>query len=123
LIGILETLLGLSKARPHEAVRIGHYLKILREIDNGQRFYSKSFEADAWSTSKTILKWRDELKVAGWKGDLPPGGSIRLKTLSDLEKIFQNELIKGLRDRLQSILSISRYLSIVFCHSWFAADV
>lgn len=106
LIGILETRLGLSKARPHEAVRIGHYLKILREIDDGQRFYSKSFEADAWSTAKTILKWRDELKVAGWNGDLPPGRSTRLKTLSDLEKIFQNELIEGLGDRLQSILSI-----------------
>jgi ATP-dependent helicase/nuclease subunit B len=104
LVGILETRLGLTKVRPHGAVRIGHLLRILKDNDNGRRFYSKSLEADAWSTAKTILTWRDELKISGWNGDAPSGASDRLKTLSDLEKVFQKELIEGMGDRLQAIL-------------------
>ena len=105
LIGILETRLGLSKDRPNQGVRIGHYLRILKHTDTRALFYSKSLEADAWSTAKTILAWRDELKVAGWNGKEPPGASERLKTLSELEKPFQNQSNEGLGDRLQSILS------------------
>jgi RecB family exonuclease len=105
LVGILETRLGLSKDRPHEAVRIGHYLRILKDNDNGTRFYSKSLEADAWSTAKTILTWRDELKISGWNGEAPSGASERLKTLSELEEVFRNELIEGMGDRLQAILA------------------
>jgi RecB family exonuclease len=105
LVGILETRLGLTKVRPHGAVRIGHLLRILKDNDNGLRFYSKSLEADAWSTAKTILTWRDELKVAGWNGDAPSGASDRLETLGDLEKVFQNELVEGMGDSLQAILS------------------
>ncbi len=106
LLGILETRLGRSTNRPHEAVRIGRYLKLLKQYDDGQRFYSKSLVADEWSTSKTLLTWRDELKVAGWNGEAPSGASVRLKTFDELEKLSQNELIEGIGERLQSILSI-----------------
>ncbi len=104
LVGILETRLGLTKVRTHGAVRIGRLLKILKDHDNGTSFYSRSLEADAWSTAKTILAWRDELKISGWNGDAPSGASDRLKTLSDLEKVFQIELVEGMGDRLQAIL-------------------
>ena len=106
LIGILETRLGLSKDRPHQAVRISRYLKLLKQHDDGQLFYSKSFVADAWSTAKTVLTWRDELKVSGWNGEVPSGASVRLKTLSELEKLSQNKLIEGIGDRLESIISV-----------------
>ncbi len=105
LIGILETRLGLSKARPHEAVRIGHYLKIMREVDDDARFYSRSLKADAWSTAKTVLGWRDELKISGWNGQTPVGVSERLTTIGELEKRFQNDLIEGMSDRVQALLA------------------
>lgn len=33
------------------AIRIGQYLKRLKEADNNERFYSKSIRVDAWSTA------------------------------------------------------------------------
>ena len=105
LVGILETRLGLTKKRQNEPIRIGNYLKVLKDIDDGAWFYSKSLEADAWSTAKTILGWRDELKFCGWNGGTPPGVSERLKTLGELEKIFRNELIEAMGDRIQVIIA------------------
>ena len=79
--------------------------QILKDKDNGDRFYSRSLEADAWSTAKTLLGWRDELKISGWNGEAPPKASERLGTLAELEKIFAYESVEGMGDRLQSILS------------------
>lgn len=103
LISILETRLGLAKSIPNPGIRIGAYLKFLKQHDDGQRFYSKSLKADAWSTAKTILAWRDQLKMAGWDNNASCKTSPRLSTISELEKLFQNELLEGHVDRLHSI--------------------
>jgi len=71
LVGVLETRPGLTRIQTHQAIRIGQYLKRLKEADNNERFYSKSIRVDAWSTAKQVLAWRDELVLAGWKGDVP----------------------------------------------------
>ena len=79
LVGVLETRLGLTRIQTHQAIRIGQYLKRLKEADNNERFYSKSIRVDAWSTAKQVLAWRDELVLAGWKGDVPGQISNRLQ--------------------------------------------
>ena len=48
LVGVLETRLGLTRIQTHQAIRIGQYLKRLKEADNNERFYSKSIRVDAW---------------------------------------------------------------------------
>ena len=63
-LGVLETQLGLSGKHIHQAVRIGQYHNRLIALDDGKQYYSNSFEADAWSTAKELLSWRDELVLA-----------------------------------------------------------
>jgi RecB family exonuclease len=105
LVGVLETRLGLTRIQTHQAIRIGQYLKRLKEADNNERFYSKSIRVDAWSTAKQVLAWRDELVLAGWKGDVPGQISNRLQDLAHVEKLVHLEFAPGLGDRLQLIMS------------------
>lgn len=105
LIDVLETRLGLSGRSVRQAVRIGQYLRCLRALDDGSRFYSKSFAADAWSTAREILGWRDELRIAGWSSKAAPGMSLRLDTLLEIESASP-ELSPGLGDRIWSILEV-----------------
>src|ERR1700736_4938359 len=70
-LGLLQQLamrLGLLEDFPEQAVRIGHYLAALSALDDGNRFYSKSFSRDPWGTTRSLLHLRDELVGSGWKG-------------------------------------------------------
>lgn len=103
MISILETRLGLTRIWPNPGVRMGTYLKLIGQLDDGGRFYSESMNADAWSTAKTVLAWRDQLKIAGWDFNPSGKGQSRLETLSELEKLFRNQLVEGHVDRLELI--------------------
>ena len=103
MISVLETRLGLTRIWPNPGVRVGTYLKSLKQLDDGQRFYSRSLEADAWSTAKTILAWRDQLKISGWDFNASINGQSRLNTLGELENLFRNEHMEGHVDRLELI--------------------
>ena len=105
LVGVLETSLGLSGRRAPQAVRISQYLKRLKETDDGQRFYSRSLEVDAWSVAKQLLAWRDDLVLSGWQGEIPQGAGPRLQDLAAMEQLHHLELAPGLGDRLQEVLS------------------
>lgn len=105
LVSILETRMGLSAREEREGVRIGQYLKRLTELDDGKRYYSESFKADAWSVAKQLLEWRDELVSHGWRGDMPDGASNRLKDLAGIEKLHKCELAPGFSDRLLQVTS------------------
>jgi len=104
-ISILETRMGLSADQEHEGVRIGQYLKRLSELDDGVRFYSDSFNADAWSVAKQLLEWRDELVSHGWRGEMPDKASERLKDLSRLENLHNIYLAPGFGDRLLCVIN------------------
>lgn len=105
LIGLLETQLGLSGVRVHQAVRIGQYLRRLRAAEDGKFFYSRSLQADPWSTAKHVLTWRDELVLSGWQGVLPKNPPRRLEELAIVENSQHIELAPGLGDRLAKIFS------------------
>ena len=85
LLSLLETRLGLKGPKTHPAVRVGQYLDCLKAADDGQRFYSKSFAADAWSTARELLTWRDHLVLSGWDKTLPPDASARLTDFAAVE--------------------------------------
>jgi ATP-dependent helicase/nuclease subunit B len=115
LTGVLETSLGLSGVRDPQAVRIGQYLKRLREIDDGRRFYSQSLQADAWSVAKQLLAWRDDLVTAGWQGIVPREASPRLQDMAAVERLHHLELAPGLGDRLNDVfnaLQVGRKLDL-----------
>jgi len=105
LLSILETRLGLKEPSTHPAVRIGQYLARLKTADDGKRFYSKSFEADAWATANALLGWRDALVFGGWDGKAIQGMSARLVDLVDVESLEQPALSPGIGERLQRVVS------------------
>ena len=75
LLHLLEGQLGRSGPAAPAALRIAQFLARLRAIDDGDRFFSDSFTADAWATARLILSWRDALITArlvariGWLGE------------------------------------------------------
>jgi hypothetical protein len=85
-------------------VRIARYQGRLRALDDGARFYSRSFARDAWSTAKQLLIWRDDLYAAGWRGQPIEGGGARLDTMASLEAADGLPLGISLGERLQAVL-------------------
>lgn len=104
LLGVVETNLGLSGVQVPQAVRIGQYLKKLREIDDGRRFFSQSMQVDAWSVAKQLLIWRDELVISGWQKGAPEGASPRLQDMATAEQLHHLELAPGIGDRLNNVI-------------------
>jgi ATP-dependent helicase/nuclease subunit B len=88
-IGLLHQLaLRLALLRPFapQAVRIADYLALLRQHDDGNQFYSRSFQTDQWGTASALLRLRDEAVAAGWQSGLTQEGcSNRLKWLATIE--------------------------------------
>lgn len=101
LIDILETILGLS--RPHSAnvVRIAAWQAALASVDQGQRFWSKSFAIDAWSSASTLLDWRDMLVEAAWDPSYAwPDGRIADLAAAELAA---GDCPSGLVDRIRAV--------------------
>jgi hypothetical protein len=77
--------LGLTTIFPHMALRIATYSSTLRSLDDGSKFYSKSFNTDPWGTARALIDLRDELVAAGWDSSNRQSASNRLQTLADIE--------------------------------------
>ncbi|MFT4759771.1 MAG: ATP-dependent helicase/nuclease subunit B [Paraglaciecola sp.] len=119
LLTMLETHLGLTVLPANnEYLRIEQYRQaIMRhsadcEAENTS-FYCRSFDADQFATAAELLSRRDELLLAGWdfsiKDDLP----FRLKTLAEIEAIFQNEPSKEEESKLNLSLGFAdRFIAI-----------
>jgi hypothetical protein len=104
LLGLLESSLGLVGPATPAAIRIARYQGRLRLVDNGGRFYSRSFARDPWATAKQILAWRDDLFASGWKGQVIENGGSRLETMALLEVAEGQALGKSPGERLLAIL-------------------
>ena len=88
LVGVLETRPGLTRIQTHQAIRIGQYLKRLKEADNNERFYSKSIHVDAWSTAKQVLAWRDEPKKSRKYRSLKTRSGVNLSSSRKATRSF-----------------------------------
>ena len=102
LISILETRLGVVGPKPGQPIRIASYLAAMETLcKTGDPFYKKSFEADGWSSARSLLALRDQLRLSGWDGcDL--GTSARLTDMAMLEK--EADVLPGLAERIEEVL-------------------
>ncbi|BDQ36837.1 hypothetical protein SYK_11970 [Pseudodesulfovibrio nedwellii] len=107
LVSILETRLGLVGAHYGQPIRIARYLAAMDALcKTGEPFYKKSFEADGWSSAKSLLVLRDQLRLSGWDGS-NLGSSSRLTDMAILEEA---NILPGLAERIEVVLdSLVKY--------------
>ena len=87
-LNLLELRLGLSSSPPSAAGRIVQYREFLQNAASiKKRFYTESFTKDPLAVAETLLRWRDELVLAGWNGSADAAGSTRLSDLAEVEKL------------------------------------
>ena len=117
LLQILETRLGLSGIWETEPYRVEVYRQRLLAADNGDRFYSRSLEADAHGVAQTLLSWRDELVLCGWDFAADSSFPVRLKDFAAVESLPMSSapaMPWGTSERLRAVLAKlpSRHLDI-----------
>jgi hypothetical protein len=100
LLANLELRLGLPRVPSAQAVRVQHWSRRMAELEatHPGQFYARSHRMDAIGTAETLLKWRDELVIAGWNGAPIPGGGPRIETVRELNEL--HDLPPGTPDRL-----------------------
>lgn len=108
LLQVLETRLGMSGIWEPEPYRVEVYRQRLLAADNGERFYSRSLEADAQGVAQTLLSWRDELLLSGW--DFAADGSFpaRLRDFAVVESLPDSSappMPWGNSERLRAVLA------------------
>ncbi len=80
-LSLLELRLGLASKPASAAGRIVQYREFLQNAASIKpRFYTESFAKDPLAVAETLLRWRDELVLAGWDGSPDPAASHELAT-------------------------------------------
>jgi ATP-dependent helicase/nuclease subunit B len=92
-LGLLETQTGLAGPAVPEAVRAAALVPAVRETAG---FWSRSAEVDPMGVAGTLLRWRDLLWAAGWRGQ---SFSARLKDLARL----RDAVVPGFPDRMEKL--------------------
>ena len=115
LLQWLESQLGLEVQEVSFTTRMLQYLSVLRQNNNANRFYAKSFDVDEMGVAKRLLQWRDELYEAGWMGSDFKGASTRLTDIADVERSAQKLVSVNVGQRVQRVLAAlnSRKVSVV----------
>lgn len=107
LVTLLETRVGLSDSAATNANRIAQYRHRLDFVSANVSWFRNSFEADPWSTAAQMLRWRDELVLAGWDGSAPAACSERVSALAAVEAV-DLPLDAGFGDRVRTVLAALR---------------
>ena len=102
LITALETVLGVRRPSMPPVRRIAAMRAKLKAADDGSRCWSRSFEADPWSTARLLLSWRDELVESGWSLVENPALSSRLQDICAAEKAG-SAMSPGFADRCAAV--------------------
>lgn len=102
LIEALELRLGLAHETTGSATRLHQYLIALEATaSRTQCFFSESLKVDRWGAAASLLTMRDELKMAGWNGEMI--ACARLHDFGEVEKIANGQISAGLAERIESI--------------------
>lgn len=115
LLFMLESHLGLiGHPTNNDYLRIEQYRQaVLRHLQtNEATFYTASFNADQFATATELLSRRDELLLAGWDFEIENNTPDRLKTIAEIEHIFNTPdeqgavlvLSPGYADRFLDVL-------------------
>ena len=103
---LLELRLGLASKPASAAGRIVQYRELLQNAASiKERFYTASFAKDPLAVAETLLRWRDELVLAGWDGSPDPGSSQRIRDLAEIEGLAGPDLLPGFGDRMRKALA------------------
>ncbi len=105
LVLLLETQLGLNSYESSFTTRLVQYHQCLKQTLSADRFYYQSFVENEFASSRTLLKWRDELYLGGWSGSFPSNVPIRLQDLADVEQAAKETVDPNLGQRLQRIIT------------------
>lgn len=103
LLNVLETGLGLLHTETGHAERILQYRGCLKQCDNEQRFYHRSFAVDELGTAATLLSWRDTWYLHGWNGSLANTPSQRLSDMDAVETLARGLVAPSTGERLARI--------------------
>lgn len=101
LLDWLETQLGLVPQRTPQSIRISQYANLLDRLGENTS-YGRSFAVDRWATATDLLNRRDELRMAGWKGEDVEGLPSVVRDLAKVEKEIA-AVYPGLPERLERI--------------------
>ena len=120
LLDALETMLGFGSPQTAEVERIAAWQSKLETVDGG-RFWTRSFEADPWTTARRVLEMRDGLMAGGWDAaaqwiaprlvDLAAAesaGDVAPKGVADR----LDELVREIDDRVGTVLSEVRLIEL-----------
>ena len=110
LLNELELRAGLSRGETTPMQRTIAYCKAIQEVlktSTGNPFYQQSFENDPLGVAQQLLRWRDDLCMAGWSkdtilpNDLSDDGRNRLHDLQAVEEAF---ITIGFGERWRALL-------------------
>jgi hypothetical protein len=102
-LGQLELMLGLAGPHPAPAERAAALVPALREHEG---FWERSAEVDPLGSAREVLRWRDELVLAGWRGsdkDVP-------ERVAALARLAGNTL-PGIPDRIWAVVETLKHRS------------
>ena len=99
---------GIHQQIPSFPERLTAYHKALLEYDQAHpdNIFHRSISIDSMSVAKTLLRWRDDLALCGWNGDINLNGCTRLNTLAEIDKGFEDKGIAKLLNILQEQLNL-----------------
>lgn len=103
LLALLELRLGLAHVAVSESRRAAIYRGFLEKVaDARPTFFGQSLRVDGVGVAHELLRWRDELVLAGWEPSVPVDGP-RLEQLAAVEKSAGGALPPGVGDRLRRV--------------------
>ena len=103
LLDILELHLGIyNEAMSTTDRQATYYAAFRKTMAKGRNVFTSSWEKNGLGVSNECLKWRDTLRMSGWKADMQQA-SERLSVLADVEKTFN---APALGDRLEQIIPL-----------------
>ncbi|HEY1536403.1 MAG TPA: hypothetical protein VGF76_20425, partial [Polyangiaceae bacterium] len=109
LLRDLELRLGIQTRIVSEAVRIARWAARMSAVESPTAFFSRSFAVDALGTARALLRLRDSLVEAGWRGETIANSGPRLQAIAELEHQSEPPLPSGFVDRLATVTDALRY--------------
>ena len=112
LLKYIENQVGRTGKEVGEAERVAAYqAKIAAAQKVGVELWcARSFEADAWSTAKQMLQWRDQIKELKRDLALPKGVSRRFDDVAAIEAAGE-PLPEGVIDRAVALLAVGKKIA------------
>ncbi|MBP6682091.1 MAG: PD-(D/E)XK nuclease family protein [Halioglobus sp.] len=105
-LGLLETQLGIPSRDFSFTARLIQYLGCIDRVNHANAFYHTSYQADPFSVARTLLQWRDQWYLAGWRGSFAQDAPGKLLDMAAIEQLAAGVVEPGLGQRIQRVLQL-----------------